>query len=222
MNERSPQPPVSFSQDRFTSPVPLPGPATPRTPPVRPPIRVPQLPSKPRTPSPLVAEVRTAGKLAPSTEETLSEEPWTPTISEQPLRSSEVEEAEVLAPMQAPVETAVSPQSTSRRRDKVLYVRGNTDEKTKIVSQARMCGISISRYLTRMALDKRPPPTTDERRQLEILLLMFKRTEVSISRLQAEAIQMRLFSVLPEMKEDFDAALVTTRGLIRELGKRVC
>jgi hypothetical protein len=128
--------------------------------------------------------------------------------------------------MQASVETpapvSVSLASTSRRRDKVLYVRVNVDEKTRIVSQAQDCGISISRYLTRMALDKRPPPTTDERRQLEILLLMFKRTEVSLSRLQAEALQMRLFSVLPQMKEDFDAALGTTRGLIRELGKRIC
>ena len=109
----------------------------------------------------------------------------------------------------------------SKRRDKVLYVRVNLHEKEQIVTQAHECRLSISRYLTRRALEKVPPPTEDDRKRMEMLLFHFKRTEVNVRRLHAEASRMRLFSAVPGIEDDFEATLETVRGLIRELGKRL-
>ncbi len=111
--------------------------------------------------------------------------------------------------------------SPSHRRDKVLYVRVNMKEKEKIVTQAHESRLSISRYLTRIALEKRPPPTDDDRKRIEVVLLLLKRMEGNVGRLHAEASRMRLFSVLPGMEADFDATRETARGLIRELAKRL-
>lgn len=120
---------------------------------------------------------------------------------------------------QEDTESSVAPRT--RRRDQVLYVRVNLDEKKAIVAKAQTTRLSISRYLTRLALDNRPPPSEEERGKLEALIFFFRKTEGNLCRLRTVATRMRLFSSVPGVEEEFNAAIESLRGLNRELMKRL-
>lgn len=107
------------------------------------------------------------------------------------------------------------------RRTHVLYVRVTAEEKRRIVVRAQRTGLSLSRYLVRLALDGRAPPSAEERRRLEELLLLFQRTVRGVGHLRTEAESLRLFAMLPGIADDFLVAEETLTALVRELQKRL-
>jgi hypothetical protein len=113
------------------------------------------------------------------------------------------------------------PRSTTPRRNQVLYVRVTATEKEAIVERAVQARLSVSRYLTQFALEGRAPLPADEKKRLEDLVALFKRTEISVGHLWVQASEYKLFSALPAAEEDFALATQTLSGLTRELSKRL-
>jgi hypothetical protein len=119
--------------------------------------------------------------------------------------------------------TTITPENpvNQARRNQVLYVRVTPAEKETIVERAIQARLSVSRYLTRFALDGKAPLPGEEKKRLENLIILFKRTETGLRYLWEEANTYQLFSRMPGVEEDFSLAAQTLSSLIRELTKRL-
>lgn len=146
--------------------------------------------------------------------------PWHPLCPHQPPAP---QTPTAPAPPTPPEDGAAAPPPPAppSRRTQVLYVRVTTEEKRRIVDRAHQSRMSVSRYLTRLALDGKAPPTVEERRRLEDLVALFKRTERGLRHLSAAAHEFKLFTSVPGVEEDFALAEQSISGLLRELSKRL-
>jgi hypothetical protein len=118
-------------------------------------------------------------------------------------------------------DTTARPDARDPRRNQVLYVRVTPAEKEFIVERAIQARLSVSRYLTRLALEGKSPLPADERKRLEDLIALFKQTERGLRYLWVQANEQKLFSTMPGVEEDFSLATQTLSGLIQELTKRL-
>src|SRR5579871_3359901 len=78
------------------------------------------------------------------------------------------------------------------RFPKTIFVRASEEEKTRIYDRAANSNMSASRFLVQGALIGKPPPTTEERAEIERHLRLFLRAHRSLTLLLSNTRQLKL------------------------------
>lgn len=107
------------------------------------------------------------------------------------------------------------------RFPETIFVRASEEEKSRIYDRAANSNMSASRFLVQGALDGKPPPTAEERVEIERHLRLFLRAHHSLMLLLANTRQLKLAGVDQDMEAHLQEVLRATATLIRSLKERL-
>lgn len=116
----------------------------------------------------------------------------------------------------------------SEQYPKVVTVRVSTGEHGEIHRVAGLARLSASRLLVRSLLDRRlpemsdtPPPTKEERAELEFLLYELHKIGVNLNQLAHRNNRARLIRRFPPPRRQIDSATTALEGLMRLIRNRL-
>lgn len=116
----------------------------------------------------------------------------------------------------------------SLRYPKAVTVRVTEEEHAEILRRAGQSRLSASRFLVRAGLDlrlpplsDRPPPTSEERRDLEFLLFELRKIGVNLNQLAKRRNKALLLGRVPPPRSEADRAAAVVMGLVRLIKRRL-